>query len=899
MPSNATITAAIYTGPLSVNLGDGVTALEGRALLHAARVMLGQATSVADVVGLQSTSAWHTFENGVTVRVARLGGQHIADFVRHPVAELPDPGKYAAFALLPYGGVVVDGYLDSARATSAQDSPSLSVLDRFTPAGSTLVRLAQARAAVELALVDEEDPTRIQELTGELQFLHGTGDHALKVVPYLAVPVPSQWASMYNNPVPPPPGGTAKVYSQYRLIKPTMYSGRMRVAAQLLMGMGRQPPPTKEQQLASRGALNADRVAVDDYRDDTINPERPKEDYFVGSLDYSFLWSKTHGVYKSDGGRYYLVRISADGVWAMRLPVLAMSSWAVPDGAKDYFDDLPLGYDFPATDVRPGEPRSPWDQAVRDGWVKQLVTADDLAPFYDKLSPTYAECGWAFSLSGKKADNVGWRINAPSPHDYPVFEHWSIEIGGGDAGPRSANRYDYDHQYGGYDASIEDMTGIVRVVGKGNAVDVAQYNKPFKVPVIDTDTGIPGVVSFDMLPRGWPASGPPSAAYLKAYPTYPVSDTVVHVFYDEEELVWVRFYNPMNTTGTEGDSWDDRDDPPYCMMLGGFTWGEWSRPTNLPKGFYSNRVDQRKIADTSNTNLQSQGRKTWESPYMGIEYSSPYPPFHWGYEASYNADGEWYGSFDPSYRSRKGSPWTAKRHCFHVHVYGTQVTGQRYSYSCAVPLTDREATFLCERHTFGTKRNVDYQYATMVMQWLYYTYPSWIPDFYGYDTDTRALPGGDWLWWELRDDTVKRLAMSGFFSIDNNYTKEPLQPAQTVLNIASGTHTAPTHLYDNGTTEANVDEYDIVTLCSTTGGVYPHKMKGVAGSNTLWEDKIPSDDGFKVAHFWCTRSVIGNEASKMHIYLNGNMAYTGVRADVLSEFETISPHRQVTFIGET
>jgi hypothetical protein len=124
MPSNANITAAIYTGPLSVNLGDGVTALEGRALLHAARVMLGQATSVADVVGLQSTSAWHTFENGVTVRVARLGGQHIADFVRHPVAELPDPGKYAAFALLPYGGVVVDGYLDSAKATSAQDSPS-------------------------------------------------------------------------------------------------------------------------------------------------------------------------------------------------------------------------------------------------------------------------------------------------------------------------------------------------------------------------------------------------------------------------------------------------------------------------------------------------------------------------------------------------------------------------------------------------------------------------------------------------------------------------------------------------------------------------------------------------------------------------------------------------------
>ena len=917
MQSDAKITSAIYTGPLTTSIGDGVTELEGRSLFHAARVMLGKTLAAADAVGQQTASSWYTFENGVTVRVARLGSQHIAEFVRHPTVDLPPPDLFDAYSLTPYGGVIVDGYIETEELPSsgasagvagsglvsigtgvAAETETIRLLDRFSPSSRTLARLASVRKEVESLLEKETDPVAQQKLTNRLKYLHGQGDFGLKRVPYLPLAVPDQWSRLYNNPVQPINENTKpKVYSQYRLIKPTMFSGRMRVVAQLLLGMGRQTPPTKEQQLAARGANNTDRVAVEDYRHNTKDAERSKDDESLGSLDYWFHWYKTHGVYKSEGGRYYLIQISAAGVWAMRLPVLAMSKWALPEEARDYLDDLPLGYAFPTKELVGTEKKSPWDRAVEEGWVKQLVTADDMAPFYDKLQPTYAECGWAFSMSGKKADNVGWRINAPRPYDYPVFEHWTIEISGGDAGPKVLNKYDYTHQLKGFDLSIEDMKATVRMVSKGNAVDISQYHKPFKVPEIDLDTGIPGVCSFDMLPRGWPDKGPPPPDYAKAYKNYPISDTTVHVFYDGEELVWVRFYNPMNTSKSESDSWDDRDYMPYCMMLGGFTWGSYTRPTTLPKGFYSNRIDPRKMADEDRLDLQSQGRKTWESPYMGIEYSWPYPPFHFGYEQS-NSEGEWYNSFDAGYRSRVGSPWTAKRHCFHVHVWGTRVQGQSYSYACAIPLTDREASFICERHVVETRSKVDYQYAAMVMQFVYYTYPSWIPD-YDLGIDQGIIPVGNWEWWQLRNDTVKYTVWR-FFDDEHNYTKEKRESAATVLNIVAGTHTAPLDVWDRSKPESAVEEYEITTLCSKLGGEYPQPMKASAGASTLWEDKIPNDDeSIKIAHLWCTRSVLGTESSKMHLYLNGMMVYTGLRADKLATTDKSSPHRQVTFIGET
>jgi hypothetical protein len=879
MPSNAKITPPIYTGPLTTSIGDDVTEFEGRSLFHAARVMLGRAISAADAVGLQTISSWYTFENGVTVRVARLGGQHIAEFVRHPVDALPSPEAYDAFMLSPYGGVIVDGYIIEEPITEDANGPQIRLLDRFSPSANTLTRLATVRKELEDALASVIDPAQAQELRSRIKYLHGKDDYGLKSVPYLPLSVPEQWSATYNNPVVSLTGPPPKVYSQYRLIKPTMFSGRMRIVVQLLMGMGRQEPPTKEQQLIFRGLDDTDRVAVEYYNNDPRG-SLSSDDAMLGSIDYWYHWNKTEGVYTTDGGRYYLISISAAGVWAMRLSVLAMSNWVLPDSAKEYLDDLPLGYSFPTTTPTEAGRPSPWDQAVSEGWVKRIITADDMAQFYGELSSTYTECGWAFSMSGKRANNVGWKLNGPRPYDYPVFEHWSIEISGGDGGG-TTEVYDYDHQTGGFDASIVDLRASIHRVERGNAVDTTRSTGPFKVPVIDPETGIPGVISFNMLPAGWPETGVVPMDYQRAASTYPVSDTTVHVFYDGEELVWIRFYNPMNTTKTETDSWTDVENSPYDLLLGAFTWGSYTRPLTLPKGFYSSKADPRKKADMSSVDMRSEGRKTWESPYMGVEYSWPYPPFHFGYEQS-NDENSWYNEFNPSYTSRPGSPWTAKRHCFHVHVQGTHVSGQSYAYACTIPMTDREAAFICEMHVAETRSTVDYQYAAMVMQWVYNTFP---------------IPGGlDW--WMQRDDTVKGLAW-GFFSNELNYTKEILQPAQTVLNIAAGTFEAPLNTWNYSKPEAAVENYEITTVCSTQTGEYPQKMKADKGASVLWVDKIPQEGGYQIAHFWCTRSVLGEESSKMHVYLNGMMAYAGLRADKLLATDKASPHRQVTFIGET
>jgi hypothetical protein len=928
MLSNASITPTIYTGPLKTNFGNGVSESEGRALNHAARVMLGQALSAADAVGLKSTSAWHTFENGVTVRVARLGTVHLAEFVRHPVVEAAN-GGYEAYGLTPYGGVVVDGYYD-VEETGIENPPTITLLDRFSPSADTLKRLtAQYNRAQEilssLAGMEGEAVTSVRErLQLQMRYLHHDSDVTLRQVSYLPLRVPDQWAHLYNNPVQPNPLAAnpkpPRVYAAQRLIKPTMYSGRMRVVAQVLLGLGRFPEPSREQlsnthsptdcwcgashtaqeilKLANlqRGVENYPHDKKDDKKDDV-----PPEDKLLGSLNYWFHWFKTHGVYKSQDGRYYLIEISEAGVWAMRLPVIYKSGWEMSDEAKEHLPALPLGYPLPSKEATLPGGKSPFDKAVEEGWVKKLLSADEVAPFYEKLMPSYLECGWAFSMSGAKIDNVGWRYNGPRPYDYPVFEHWHIDISGGDAGPSATDLIDYNHDIDsvGFDSSIENLRATINKVGQGNALDVAQYNQCLKVPTIDDKTGIPSVISFDMMPAGWPKSGnniPDD--YRKALPNYPISDTTIHVFYDGEELVWTRFYNPMNTAKTEHDSWDDRDYTPYCMLLGSWTWGDYNRNVTKPKGFYTSRNDPRKIADETRNDMQSQGSKTWESPYMGVEYSWPYPPFHFGYEQS-NAEGEWYNDFDASYRSRVGSPWTAKRHCFHVHVYGTRVTGQAYSYSCAIPLTDREVVFICERHVAATRSKVDYKYAAMVMQFVYYTYPAWIPD-YELGIDHHIIPVGEWPEWQLRDDTVKYL-MWMFFDAEHNYTNEEREPPQTVLNIASGTHTAPLDTWDRSKPETAVEDYKILTECSKLGGEYPTEMKGDPGADQLWEWTLPNptDSTLLLAHLWCTRSMLGTEGSKQHVYLNGKMSYTGFRNNVLTDMDKAGPHRQVTFIGET
>lgn len=856
----------------------------------------------------------------MTITVGSVGVIHLPDYYVPALGETTPTSDDDDLKLLPKAGVVLDGYLTTQTVVVGASSTDVPVLDRFAPNAATITAIGVKYAKGTVGTSQWRPPS-------DLTVFH--------TVPYLYIPVPKSWEGLYTNPVTVLPGGvTPKVYSQYRLIKPTMYSGLMRVMAQLIIGYGRINPPDKDKQISrhvftSKGTtqcwcgeyhfkvssahpLDPNKVyrAMEDYPFDPT--DTPDDDKLLGSLNYWFHWIETSGVYKSDNGTLYLIRINPDGVFAMRFPVLGNTSSSIPIALVGTLKDMPLGFGFPIGIYTPhadGDPQvvnTPIDQAVKDGWVKRLITKEQLAPFYTKLQATYAECGWAFSASGKSIDNVGWSIPLPSPYDYPYFEHWHIEITGGDA-PTGTARYNYAHcMTGGYDSSISSLSATIAKVGEGNAVDISQYVKPLKLPIVDQETGIPAVVSFDMLPRGWPDQGPPPPAYLAAYKTYPVSDTTVHVFYDGEELVWIRFFNPMNTAKVVSDSWDDRTEEAYpheCMILGSFTWGSSSRSTTLPKGFYSNKVDPRQMADEASLSMLSSGQKTWESPYMGIVYSYPYPPRLFGYQDS---NGYYGGTdyqlgiddFEPGYQSAVGSPWTGKRHCFHVHVTGMNIIGQSYNYSCAVPLTDREAAFLCDRKVQATKTMYNNQYSAMVMQYVYYTFPSWIPDLQDSIDGDFGIPVGNWEDWQLRYDTVKYLRYYYFNTLDN-YTKEPIRNVQETLNIAGGWFEAPTDIWNRDVTTHDPDVYNITTICSESfGSSYPTQMQGTAGSEQLWEWKLPYPDSWQCAWLWATRSVVGTDSSKQNIYLNGGMDYTGLKKDKMSLFEITSLQRQVTFLGD-
>ena len=854
----------------------------------------------------------------MAITLGDVGVIHLPDYYVPPLGNSALSSEDEDLKLKPKGGVVLDGYLTTQKVPVGATTTDVPVLDRFAPNAATITAVGNRYAGGRTVGASQWKPP------SDLTVFH--------TVPYLYIPVPHQWEGVYDNPVVPVGAAIPKVYSQFRLIKPTMYSGFMRTLMQLLIGYGRISPPTKDKQIerhiftkagtrvcwcgethfkvSTAHPLDPAKVyrAMEDYSFDSTSV--PEDDKLLGSLNYWFHWQKTHGVYRSTGGRLYLIRISSEGMFAMRLPVLGNTSDSVPDALKDTLKDMPLGYDFPKGTYTapvmgmPYTPASPIDQAVVDGWVKRLLTAEQLSPFYDRLQATYSECGWAFSQSGKSIDNVGWHIPLPEPYDYPHFEHYHIDITGGDGG--SSNKYDYAHCTNGYDSSLSSLSATILKVGDGNALDISQYSKPFKVPIVDSDTGMPAVISFDMLPRGWPDVGPPPPIYMAAVKTYPVSDVTIHVFYDNEELIWIRFFNPMNTAKTQDDSWDDRDSEPYpheCMILGSYSWGNSSSPTTFPKGFYSNRLDPRQMADGNSLNMLSKGQKTWESPYMGILYSYPYPPRLFGYQDSggYTGGGDYQlgvDDFEPSYTSMVGSPWTGKRHCFHVNVTGENITGQSYNYSCALPLTDREAAFICERKVQATKTVYNNKYAAMVMQYVYYTFPSWIPDLQASQIGDFGVPVGNWEDWQLRYDTVKYLRYS-YYPLKDNYTKEPIRNVQETLNIAGGVFTAPTDIWNRDVTTHDPDVYTISAVCSESfGAAYPNKMQGTAGSEELWEWKLPWPDSYQCAWFWATRSVVGNDSSKQSIYLNGQMEYNGLSRNKMTIFEIQSLQRQVTFLGD-
>lgn len=156
--------------------------------------------------------------------------------------------------------------------------------------------------------------------------------------------------------------------SQYANLCPSMYSGLMAKAVQIIMGIGK---------------LNSDPV--------THAPGI--------RVKYDFRFLRCHGIVLDSDGKPWLVEISyTQGVIAMRLPLLAQMPAGKQDvlrEAKRLFGGVPSGGFFP-DDVQ---------GAIDDGRVFRLASVASMAPYFSKTG--YASSlGWSFNDTGSEAHNT-------------------------------------------------------------------------------------------------------------------------------------------------------------------------------------------------------------------------------------------------------------------------------------------------------------------------------------------------------------------------------------------------------------------------------------------------------------------------------------------------------------
>lgn len=216
-----------------------------------------------------------------------------------------------------------------------------------------------------------------------------------------------------GNQTPPPE------LSQYSKLKPGWYSGAMRKLVQFLMGYGKIPEETI-------------------YKP---RKEPPEPDYFVPpetkyqkdvrnsgvQIRYDWRYIRTHGLTKASDGKWWLVEISqSKGIHAMPLrlyPATATDEFreyleSVGDvdalEVVDLFGGFPTGENIPQT----GELL---DCYVRAGLVVRLSDASELSEFYSHNSYSSA-CGWAFSESGRKAANTGYRFGEDTVQRGVLYE---------------------------------------------------------------------------------------------------------------------------------------------------------------------------------------------------------------------------------------------------------------------------------------------------------------------------------------------------------------------------------------------------------------------------------------------------------------------------------------------
>ena len=207
---------------------------------------------------------------------------------------------------------------------------------------------------------------------------------------------------------------------QYAQLRPTWWSGRMAAVVQLAQGYGRHEfdklpdAPYEKATLAvpeDVGAKMAAELGLDaEGGGGAILPACDGWPVKSGETQFDYKASRTDGVVFGTDGLPWLVRVSAQGVFAMPLPMVpatrtaAFRAWAEQVGdveilwLLDTFGGMPSGEGFPVQEKE----FAAWRRA---GVIIRLGSASE---FY-ALNAYSSATAWSFNTSGTQAVATGWK----------------------------------------------------------------------------------------------------------------------------------------------------------------------------------------------------------------------------------------------------------------------------------------------------------------------------------------------------------------------------------------------------------------------------------------------------------------------------------------------------------
>lgn len=416
-------------------------------------------------------------------------------------------------------------------------------------------------------------------------------------------------------------------YVQSGLIRPTQWTGTMRLCIQALMGFGK---PGKKSIYARSAFMPAETkkpAKTGWYEQQVANKGR--------QIRYDYRFFRTHGLVKAADGVWWLVEIGMTrGVVAMPLPLyedtqpgntsksaqlfrakLAKLNDTAAQKVIETFGGFPTGESFP-TD---GDAFEAW---VRAGKILKLLAASDMQYFYDYQAYS-SVLGWAFSDSGHEAHNTAWGY-ADNGVIWGIHDSIAFSFGATVAALRSesavkairqalqgqekdnpktylANLYklrrlsniDFDsvtEEYNRWGAAaaytlLNNLSGVKLSVATAKRTRVGigklwdnqkpknQVQLKFPEPLF-----YKCLLSFDFNPL---VANPQASAPQEC-------DTTVHVFFIGEELHWVKyFYSGKNVPTRSHDDFED------CMLSGSWS-GESTTNAAVPKMLYTNLMDDRR-----------------------------------------------------------------------------------------------------------------------------------------------------------------------------------------------------------------------------------------------------------------------------------------------------------------